>query len=108
MRNKPNVSRRLGLLFFVFFYIPFFAQALNVDSSVVLISCVSQSWSFNEPWKNGASHGSGTGFVIEGKRIMTNAHVVSDARYIEVKRIGDDRKYIAAVTYINHDCGWLF
>ena len=102
--NKSVITQlRVVLLVFVIFSSKLFA--LNVDSSVVLINCVAQSWSFNEPWKkNAAGGGSGTGFVIEGKRIMTNAHVVSDARYVEVKRIGDDRKYIAAVTYVAHDC----
>jgi len=96
-----------SLLCFIFFGCFFASQAaaMNVDASVVLINCASQSWSFKEPWKkSGVSQGSGTGFVIKGKRIVTNAHVVSDARYIEVKRIGDDRKYIAAVTFIAHDC----
>jgi S1-C subfamily serine protease len=50
------------------------------------------------------SRGSGTGFVVEGERIITNAHVVSDAIYIEIQRIGDDRKYLAEVEFAAHDC----
>ena len=76
-----------------------------VDSSVVLIRCTSQAWRFDEPWKMGSpSQGSGTGFVVEGNRIVTNAHVVSDAIYIEIQRIGDDKKYMGKVEYIAHDC----
>jgi S1-C subfamily serine protease len=48
--------------------------------------------------------GTGTGFVLEGNKILTNAHVVSDARYIEVQRIGDDKKYLGKVQHIAHDC----
>ena len=45
-----------------------------------------------------------TGFVIKGKRIMTNAHVVSWARQILVHRYQDPRPYVAEVEFIGHDC----
>lgn len=46
----------------------------------------------------------GSGFVIKGKRIMTNAHVVSWGRQIIVRRYQDPRPYVAEVEYIGHDC----
>jgi S1-C subfamily serine protease len=77
----------------------------GVDNSVVRITCTAQGWRYDEPWQMMTpNRGSGTGFVISGNRIVTNAHVVSDARYIEVQRNGDDKKYIAQVKYIAHDC----
>lgn len=47
---------------------------------------------------------SGSGCIIEGKRILTNAHVVSDNNYIEIKRAGETKKYQAEVEIIGHDC----
>src|SRR5438552_17838682 len=44
------------------------------------------------------------GFVIDGTRIMTNAHVVSNSRYITVERDGDPNRYPATVQFIAHDC----
>jgi S1-C subfamily serine protease len=46
----------------------------------------------------------GTGFVIKGKRIMTNAHVVSWGRQIIVHRYQDPKPYIADVEFVGHDC----
>lgn len=78
---------------------------LSIERSVVQISCTSQSWNFKEPWKSQRPRGgTGTGFFIGEERIMTNAHVVSDARYIEIKRIGVAQKVIARVAHIAHDC----
>src|SRR5438309_8612648 len=48
--------------------------------------------------------GVGAGFVIEGNRIMTNAHVVSNSRYLTVERDGDPNKYPAKVLFVAHDC----
>src|SRR5438309_2246984 len=48
--------------------------------------------------------GIGAGFVIEGNRIMTNAHVVSNSRYLTVERDGDPNKYPAKVLFVAHDC----
>jgi S1-C subfamily serine protease len=98
--------KRFALLcLFIFSFSGHFLCAGPVDSSVVLIHCTSQSWSFNEPWKMGSpSKGSGTGFVVQGNQIITNAHVVSNAIYIEIQRIGDDKKYMGQVEYIAHDC----
>jgi len=35
---------------------------------------------------------------------MTNAHVVSNAKFLTVEKEGDPRKYIAHVEHIAHDC----
>src|SRR6202011_3466922 len=57
------------------------------------------------PWNAGAiGRGVGAGFVIDGNRIMTNAHVVSNARYLTVERDGDPNKYSAKVLFVAHDC----
>ena len=35
---------------------------------------------------------------------MTNAHVVSNSRYLTVERDGDPNKYRATVLFVAHDC----
>ncbi len=58
-----------------------------------------------QPWQAGLpGSGSGSGFLIDRKRLLTNAHVVSDATFIEVQRHGDSRKYPARVVFAGHDC----
>jgi S1-C subfamily serine protease len=73
--------------------------------SVVKIYVTVQQEDFQQPWQSRPpASGSGSGFIIKGKRIMTNAHVVSDARFIEVQREGEARKVPATVAFIGHDC----
>ncbi|MBI3852617.1 MAG: trypsin-like peptidase domain-containing protein [Verrucomicrobia bacterium] len=65
----------------------------------------SQQPIWDAPWRfDAVRRSSGTGFVIQGKRIMTNAHVVSWARQILVRRFQDPRPYVAKVLFVAHDC----
>ena len=75
------------------------------EKSVVQIMNFSQEPVWESPWRFDSVHkSSGTGFVIAGKKIMTNAHVVSWAKQIHVKRYQDPRPYPAHVSFIGHDC----
>ncbi|MFH1477285.1 MAG: trypsin-like peptidase domain-containing protein [Verrucomicrobiota bacterium] len=73
--------------------------------SVVKVYATIQREDYAWPWQPTApSSGSGSGFIIGKKRILTNAHVVSDERFIEVQREGQPRRYQAEVAFIGHDC----
>jgi S1-C subfamily serine protease len=75
------------------------------EKSVVQINTFSQQPAWEAPWRfDSVRRSGGTGFVIRGKRIMTNAHVISWAKQILVKRYQDPKPYIARVAYIGHDC----
>ncbi|NOZ22202.1 MAG: trypsin-like serine protease [Planctomycetes bacterium] len=57
------------------------------------------------PWRmmsNGTVTGSGA--VITGNRVLTNAHVVSDATFIQVTKENDPNQYEAEVQFIGHEC----
>jgi S1-C subfamily serine protease len=76
-----------------------------IRSSVVRVFTVSQTPDYSTPWDPGKSESSmGSGFIISGRRILTNAHVVSNARFITVEKEGDARRYEAQVKFIAHDC----
>ena len=76
-----------------------------VQKSLVRITVTAQEPDYRAPWNAGTiGRGVGAGFVIEGNRIMTNAHVVSNARYLTVERDGDPNKYPAKVLFVAHDC----
>eukprot|EP00929_Paragymnodinium_shiwhaense_P023267 TRINITY_DN14610_c0_g1_i1.p1 TRINITY_DN14610_c0_g1~~TRINITY_DN14610_c0_g1_i1.p1 ORF type:complete len:550 (+),score=113.11 TRINITY_DN14610_c0_g1_i1:146-1795(+) len=45
----------------------------------------------------------GTGFVIEGRRIVTNAHIVDNATVLQVQKQEEPKKYRARVSCIAHD-----
>lgn len=77
----------------------------KIQKSLVRITVTAQEPDYRAPWNAGAiGRGVGAGFVIDGNRIMTNAHVVSNARYITVEREGDPNKYPAKVLFVAHDC----
>jgi S1-C subfamily serine protease len=76
-----------------------------VQKSLVRITATSVEPDYKAPWNaGGLERGVGAGFVIEGNRIMTNAHVVSNSRYLTVERDGDPNKYRARVLFVAHDC----
>ncbi|VGO21792.1 S1C family serine protease [Pontiella sulfatireligans] len=80
------------------------AQA-RVEDSVVKIMNQYNRFSWYAPWESGATgSGMGSGFVISGKRILTNAHVVSDSAMLLVYFYNDPTPYPARVAAIGHDC----
>lgn len=73
--------------------------------SVVKIFVKTQRYNYLQPWQPRMIRGgTGTGFVISGRRILTNAHVVSDAKFIQVQKDGYSGRHMAKVEFIAHDC----
>ena len=59
----------------------------SLRATVVKVFAVSQSENYRKPWQRPRPQaGSGSGFYIGNRRIMTNAHVISDAKNLQVKR----------------------
>lgn len=74
------------------------------SDSIVKIYTVSDRPNYFAPWiKNGPEQSTGSGCVIKGRKILTNAHVVSDATFIQVRRHGQADRYTAHVASIAHD-----
>ncbi len=81
------------------------AQPSEIRKSVARISNTAEEPNYRIPWLPGAQGGgSGTGWVVGKDRLMTNAHVVSNAKFLTVEKEGDPRKYIAHVEHVAHDC----
>jgi len=74
----------------------------KVDDSIVKIYTVFKTPSYDTPWNSRVQSASGSGVVIEGNRILTNAHVVANTTFLEVKRNGDTKKYRAKVEFVSH------
>ena len=80
------------------------AAYANPSEIAVKILTVKNPPSYHQPWQNMGRHSAnGTGFVIEGKRILTSAHVVSNAVFIHVRRAGRTEKFPAEVEYFDHE-----
>ena len=73
-----------------------------VRDSVVKISATMRSPDPMHPWtKQGPREASGTGVVIEGKRILTNAHVVTHASQLFVESHQSSDKHAATVVAVS-------
>lgn len=60
---------------------------------------------FSLPWqKRRQIKSSGSGFIIDGKRVLTNAHCVEYGSQVQVKRRGSDTKYAAKVEALGFEC----
>ncbi len=82
-----------------------FAQQAEIRKSLARINNTAQEFNYRVPWLPGAiGGGSGTGWAVAKDRLMTNAHVVSNARLLTVEKEGDPKKYVATVEHIAHDC----
>ncbi|MFQ6066283.1 MAG: S1C family serine protease [bacterium] len=77
----------------------------DVKEAVVKIYTVYNRHDYYEPWQMwGQQRRSGSGCIIRGRRILTNAHVVADRTFIQVRRTGEAKKYTAKVEIVAHEC----
>ena len=81
------------------------AQPGEIRKSVARVTNTMQEANYRVPWLPGqVASGSGTGWVVSKDRLITNAHVVSNARFLTVEKENDPKKYIATVEHVAHDC----
>ncbi|CAM6075090.1 unnamed protein product [Sphagnum tenellum] len=73
--------------------------------AVVKVYCTHTDPNFSLPWQKRRQYSStGSGFMISGRRVLTNAHCVEHHTQVKVKRRGDDTKFVATVLAIGPEC----
>ncbi len=76
--------------------------------AVVKVLAASDPPDYEQPWQTtGVEHATGSGVIVEtrrGLRILTNAHVVENQVFLEVRRFGRSNKFVAHLEGIGHDC----
>ena len=76
----------------------------RLKNAVVKIHASTAAPDYFTPWRLlNSGQSSGSGAVISGNRILTNAHVVANARYLQAQKNGDPRKYLARILFVSHD-----
>ncbi|KAL4395361.1 protease Do-like 2, chloroplastic isoform X1 [Arachis hypogaea] len=74
-------------------------------NAVVKVYCTHTAPDYSLPWQKQRQYAStGSAFMIEGRKLITNAHCVEHDTQVKVKRRGDDRKYVAKVLARGVDC----
>ncbi|MEX1198588.1 MAG: serine protease [Pseudohongiellaceae bacterium] len=78
-------------------------SARQVENSIVKIYTTSATPDYFTPWRlMNPSQSTGSGSLISGQRILTNAHVVADASYVQVQRHNDPQRHVAEVLFVSH------
>lgn len=73
--------------------------------AVVKVFCVHTEPNFSLPWQRKRQYSSSSsGFVINGKRVLTNAHSVEHYSQVKLKKRGSDTKYLATVLAVGTEC----
>lgn len=67
---------------------------IEVETAKSLISC---------PWANRTDYGTGSGVVIGDARILTCAHCVTDASFINIRKHNEDTLYHATALFVDND-----
>ncbi|GAG99866.1 unnamed protein product, partial [marine sediment metagenome] len=89
------------LLFFITSSV--FGEAQDVREAIVKVYVVSNSPDYYNPWSmQGPRGGSGSGCIIENNLILTNAHVVSDHTFLQVRKYGETERHRAEVVAVSH------
>ena len=70
--------------------------------AIVKIYSTAQIPNYQEPWSSSMRSSTGSGAIIEGGYILTNAHVVANQAFLEVQRYGQRKRYIATVHAVSH------
>lgn len=104
---KPRLAKWFVALLFVFGASCLHAQLADeiraVESSIVKIYTTTAAPDYFTPWRLlTPSQSSGSGSVIENNRILTNAHVVANASYVQVQKHNDPERYTGHVVFVSH------
>jgi S1-C subfamily serine protease len=75
-----------------------------IQDAIVKIYTVVDNPDYYNPWRtHGPSGGTGSGCVIEGRKILSNAHVVGNQTFVQVRRYGEAKRYQARVLEVSHE-----
>ena len=81
------------------------ASRNGVAASVVYVQVFRAPFDWSQPWRQEPVSGaSGSGFLIDGGRILTNGHVIADAREVLVRRPDQANLYVATLEAKGDDC----
>ena len=76
----------------------------DIENSVIKIYTTQSAPDYFTPWRLlTPRQSSGSGSVIEGNQILTNAHVVANASYVQAQKHNDPQRYLARVTFVSHE-----
>ena len=90
--------KKLLLTLYLLLGMAIFANDAAIKKALVKVYASHQLFNYEAPWQYGQSFNStATGFIVEGNKIITNAHAVLNAKFLQVRKEGDSKKYKASL-----------
>eukprot|EP00751_Fragilariopsis_kerguelensis_P034094 CAMPEP_0170976496 /NCGR_PEP_ID=MMETSP0735-20130129/48725_1 /TAXON_ID=186038 /ORGANISM="Fragilariopsis kerguelensis, Strain L26-C5" /LENGTH=815 /DNA_ID=CAMNT_0011398401 /DNA_START=348 /DNA_END=2792 /DNA_ORIENTATION=+ len=81
------------------FYDELFDSIVKIYATHNRVPNYSMPWQYQHPYTSTSS-----GFVIDGRRILTNAHSVEYAGQVLVRKRGSSKKYYATIQIVANEC----
>ena len=76
----------------------------DVRDAIVKIYTVHNRPNYYNPWTTyGPRSSTGSGAIVKGKKILTNAHVVGNQTFLQVRRNGESKRYQAHLLAVSHE-----
>jgi len=102
LHHLPHELMLVYIYFLSIFTISIYAN--NINNSVVKIFATISQPDQLIPWQSKKTiQVTGSGVLIKNRYILTSAHVVNDATYIEVKKQNGVKKYQSTIKYLSYD-----
>ena len=84
---------------------PTLCAGRDAREATVRIYATYSKFYYEEPWQlQSQRKRSSSGCIISGNRILTSAHAVADQKFIQVRKAGDAKRYIAKLEAVAHEC----
>lgn len=97
----------ITLLLIVSFQLTFAGNAsaeYDIRNSIVKIYTQMVSPYYSDPWTmDSAEFHTGSGCIISGNRILTNAHVIANSTLIQLRKYGEAKRHTAKVLFVSHE-----
>ncbi len=76
----------------------------EIEDSVIKIYTTQAAPDYFVPWRLlNPRQSSGSGVLIDANRILTNAHVIADASYVQAQKHNDPQRFQARVLFVSHE-----
>jgi len=96
MQVKKSMYTMIILALFITVFPAVLSTGDIIRENVVKIYVATREYDYFNPWQvQGRYNVEGSGAIINDQYILTNAHLVSNSTFIQVKRTGQTKKYIA-------------
>lgn len=112
-RGIYNFVNFFVFIFFLQFLLPVTGEAFfekedaakdRIKDAIVKVYTMKSEPYYLNPWRMlPPKNISGSGCIIEGNRILTNAHVVADQTFIQIRRFGESKRANAHVLWVSHE-----